>query len=597
MSAAATLEKTGSQKRLTPLLDAATRAQRMRATVVLSGLLVGFAALGGRLYELQVRDHDHYAAIARKQQQRVRTILPWRGNLLALEDGRAVVIASSLARGSLLVERKEDRDNDRFMEKLERALELTPGERAVVVEKLEKNAVFFFRRRKLGAEDMEKLRAARLEAAQVLEEPVRAYPFGPFAVQTLGLLSADGEGVSGVEKAFEEQLRGVRGLREVELDNRRGELVDSSSVEVDARAGLSVVTTLDRRIQAIVEEELDGIVAAWQPEGAACVVVDPHTGNILAMGSRPTFSPESLAGVAPTAYKNRALCERYEPGSTIKPLVVGTAWDKGLGDPARAISCPRTWHLENRRKLIEDHSEVGETDEAGVLVQSSNVGAVKIGSRLGMANIRRALETFGLGRLTGVEIPGEATGNIRNFAKTDATTLGSVCQGYAFNVTALQMALAYGAIANGGTLYRPRIVLELRNGEGETVRRFEPTAVARVLSDHVARDWLAPALERVVSDPHGTAHACKVPGYTLAGKTGTTKKIVEGHYSERECVTSFCGFAPHDDPRIAFAVVVFSPSTAKGKVWGGTVAAPAASAIAGKALKYLGVAPREVPEK
>jgi cell division protein FtsI (penicillin-binding protein 3) len=595
LSALATIEKSGTQKRPKPASlgspEAASPAQRMRATVVLSSLLVAFAALGGRLYNVQVRDHDHYAQVARKQQQRIRAILPWRGNVYALEDGKPVVIASSLARGSLLVERKEERDDERFMEKLERALELTPGERAFVQEKLAKDAPFFFRRRKLTADDMEKLRAARLEAAQVLEEPVRAYPFGPFAVQTLGLLSADGEGVSGIEKAFEEQLRGVRGLREVELDNRHRELVDEASVEVDAREGLSVVTTIDRRIQAIVEEELDAIVATWQPEGAACVVVDPHTGNILAMASRPTFSPESLAGVAPAAYKNRALCERYEPGSTIKSIIVGTAWDKGLGDPERRISCPRVWHLENRKKSIEDHHEVGDTNEAGVLVQSSNVGAVQIGSRLGMANIRRALETFGLGRVSGLELPGEATGNIRNLAKTDATTLGSICQGYAFNVTPLQMALAYGAIANGGTLYRPRIVLELRNGAGETTRRFEPQPVARVLSNHVAKDWLAPALERVVSDKEGTAHACKVPGYTLAGKTGTTKKIVDGHYSERECVTSFCGFAPYDEPRIAFSVVVFSPSTAKGKVWGGTVAAPAASAITGKALKYLGVPP------
>jgi cell division protein FtsI (penicillin-binding protein 3) len=404
-------------------------------------------------------------------------------------------------------------------------------------------------------------------------------------------------GTSGIEKTFEEQLRGVRGLREVELDNTKRELVGPTSVEVEARPGLSVVTTLDRRIQAIVEEELDKTVEAWHPKGVACVVVDPWTGNVLAISSRPTFSPDDLGHAAAEAFRNRCLCDTYEPGSTIKPLVVGTAWDKGKGNPDAPIFCPKFYHLPGRKKAIEDHEEVGQTTETFVLVRSSNAGAVQIGARLGMLEIRRALETFGIGHKTGIELPAEVAGDARNLAKTDVTTLGSVCQGYAFNVTPIQMAMAYGAIANGGTLYRPRIVAALRNQAGETVREFQPVPVARVLSAHVAKDWLAPALERVVSDKKGTAHACRVPGYALAGKTGTTKKIVGGHYSERDAITSFCGFAPADQPRIAFCVVVFEPSTAKGKVWGGTVAAPAASAIAGKTLKYLGVEPKaDAPE-
>jgi cell division protein FtsI/penicillin-binding protein 2 len=573
-----------------------TAAERMKATLALSSLLVAFGGLSGRLYDLQVKEHEKYAALARKQHQRVRPLLPWRGDLNAFEDGRPVVIASSLARGSLLVEGREDRDVDSFLERLERAVDLTPGEKGMLQARLESGKPFFFRRRKLTPEEMEKLQLLRLEGANVVEEPVRAYPFSKLGIQALGMVSADGEGVSGIERAFEEQLRGVKGIREVELDNRHHELVEPTSVQVEPRAGLSVQLTIDRRIQAIVEEELDGIVATWQPKGAACVVVDPRTGRILAIATRPTFSPEDTANAPAAAFRNLALMESYEPGSTIKPLVVGTAWDEGLGAPERAISCPRVWHLEGRKKSIEDHAEVGEVNEAQVLVQSSNVGAVKIGSRLGMPRIRRALETFGLGRGTGIEL-GESIGNTKGFAKSDMTTLGTICQGYGFTATPLQMALAYGAIANGGTLYRPRIVDSLVNAQGEVVRRFEPVAVARALSTHAAKDLLAPAMERVVSDAKGTAHACQVPGYTLAGKTGTTKKVIGGHYSERECDTSFCGFAPHDEPRIAFCVVVFQPSTAKGKVWGGTVAAPAASAIVGKTLKYLGVPENRVAEE
>lgn len=572
------------------------QGERVRATLALSSILVGFGGLSGRLYQLQVKEHEHYSALARKQHQRVRSVLPWRGNVLAREDGQPIVIASSLARGSLLVEGRDERDVDDFLDRVGRAVDLSPDEKVGLRARLENGKPFFFRRRKLTPDEMDRLRAVRLEGAGVVEEPVRSYPFGGLGIQALGLLSADGEGVSGIERAFEEQLRGVKGIREVELDNRRQELVEPTSVQVDARPGLSVQLTIDRRIQAIVEEELDGIVAAWQPKGAACVVVDPRTGKVLALATRPTFSPEDTASAPAAAFRNLALMESYEPGSTIKPIVVGTAWDEGLGAPERPISCPRVWHMPGRKKAIEDHTEVGEVDEAQVLVQSSNVGAVQIGSRLGMARLQRVFENFGLGRPAGIEL-GEVPGNTKALAKTDATTLGSICQGYAFNVTALQMALAYGAIANGGTLYRPRIVDALVSSEGEVVRRFEPVPVARVLSTRTAKELLAPVMERVVSDAKGTAHACRVPGYTLAGKTGTTKKIVNGHYSEREAITSFCGFAPHDEPRIAFCVVVFEPSTKNGKVWGGTVAAPAASAIVGKTLKYLGVPENRLEEE
>jgi cell division protein FtsI/penicillin-binding protein 2 len=573
-----------------------TAAERVRASLALSALLVGMGGLAGRLYDLQVREHDKYVALARKQHERVRPINPFRGDLLAAEDGKPCVIASSLVRGSLLVEGGYERDADDFVERLSRAVVLDASERAFLAAKLASQKPFFFRRRKLTPEEMDHVQALRLDGANVVEEPVRSYPFSGLAIQTLGLLSADGDGVSGVERAFEEQLRGVRGIREVELDNRRHELVEPSSVQVDARPGLSVQLTIDRRIQAIVEEELDAVVAAWQPKGVACVVVEPHTGRILAIGTRPTFSPENTAAAPAAAFRNLALMESYEPGSSIKPLIVGTAWDEGKGSPEQAISCPKEWHLPGRRSAIEDHALVGEVDEAHVIIESSNVGATKIGSRLGLPGIRRTLETFGLGRATEIGL-GEATGNVRALSKTDVTTLGSVCQGYAFTATPLQMVLAYAAIANGGTLYRPRIVDALVNAEGEVVRRFEPIPVARVLSAHAAQDLLAPVMERVVSDPKGTAHACMVPGYTLAGKTGTTKLVVDGHYSPREIDASFYGFAPHDAPRLAIGVVVFHPSTAKGKVWGGTAAAPAAAAIVGKALKYLGVAENRAPDE
>lgn len=653
-----------------PASGAPSRAQRIRATLIIGSVLVGYGALGGRLYDVQVAQHEKYADLAQKQQHRVRSIAPDRGEILALEDGRTTVLAGSIARGSLFVEAVTEKDLERserantaidaddFLARLQLALTLTPAELAYVQDHLARNVAFYLRRRKLEAEDMERLRAVRLDRSgyhvTIAEEPVRGYPFGSLAIQVLGLVAAvesktpapkppvaaapvphttakrsshssgkkghgpqpaptpaaqpspsplpspaaqkaeiSFQGQCGLEKAFEEQLRGVRGLREVERDNIGRELVDGSSVDVEARPGLSVLTTIDRRIQAIVEEELDKTCAEWNPKGVACAVVDPYTGNVLALATRPTFQPDDLGHAPSEGFRNRALSDSYEPGSTIKALIVGTAWDQGLGSPERSIFCPKIFHLPGRPHPITDAHEVGQTDEAGVLVASSNAGAVQIGSRLGMLKIRRALETFGLGRRTGIELPAEIPGEVKNLSKTDMTTLGTVCQGYGFNVTPLQMAMAYSAIANGGTLYRPRVVAELRTADGETVRTFDPVPVARVLSAHTAKDLLAKALERVVSDEHGTAHACRVPGYSLAGKTGTSCVVVDGHYSKTEVNASFCGFAPAEDPRIAFVVAVFRPSKPGVRYWGGTVAAPAASAIVGKTLKYLGIPQRE----
>ena len=618
MSASGTQTRPGSAPG-SGLSSPPNRAQRIRATLLIGSVLVGYGALGGRLYDIQVAQHERYSDLARKQQHRVRAIAPWRGEILANEDGRPTVLAGSIARGSLFVEAVTDKDVERaeranaaisaedFLARLELALPLSDAERTYVSEHLERNTAFFLRRRKLEAEDMERLRAVRLDRSgyhvQVIEEPVRGYPFGSLAIQLLGLVATveskvaaprppvvapppprsssskkhhaaakvapapspaptpagekveqplvSFQGQCGLEKAFEEQLRGVRGLREVELDNAKRELIDPSSIDVEARPGLSVLTTIDRRIQAIVEEEIEKTCAEWNPKGVACVVVDPYTGNVLAIATRPTFQPDDLGHAKPEAFRNRALCGHVRAGLD----------DQGAHRRDGVGSGPRLAHARDLLpeglsppRAVRTRSPTRTRWARRTRPASSSTrrmsGAVQIGARLGMLKIRRALETFGLGHRTGIELPAEVAGDVRNLAKTDLTTLGTVCQGYGFNVTPLQMALAYAAIANGGTLFRPRVVAELRSPEGETLRKFEPVPVARVLSAHTAKDLLAKALERVVSDKEGTAHACQVPGYTLAGKTGTQlprdRRPLLQDRGERELLRLRSGGEPED---------------------------------------------------
>lgn len=571
------------------------RGARLFGRVALCGILIGYGLLAHRLYTLQVVEHARWRETAERQHVRLRQEPAERGRLLVSDGGdRLVPVAASLVRGSLLVEGRPGRDAVAFVSSLAAACEpdtpMTAAERAFVEDRVRRGRAFYFRRRRLEPEVMARLKACRFPHVQLEQEPVRAWPFGSLASQVLGLVGHEPGTGSGLERVLDEALTGTAGTREVRLDNLRRELVAPGGMHVPARPGLDAVLSIDRSVQAVAEAELAAMAAESEPQGAACVVVDVRTGDVLAIASWPPFDPTS-PGATIDGMRCRALTDTYEPGSTIKPLFISTAWELGLGGPDRPIDCPQRLSVPGRRKAIEDSHLVGKVFEADVIVQSSNSGAYQITSRLSGEQILRVGSGFGLGRRTGIDLPGEAPGNAAALARRDVTTIGSFAQGYAVSVTPLQMAMAYAALANGGTLYRPRLVRELRDRSGEVVRAWEPQAVSRPLSGEVARGPLRSALERVVNDPKGTARRAASDAYRIAGKTGTTKLLVDGHYHDREVVASFCGFAPADEPRLAFSVVVWAPSTAKAKAWGGTIAAPVAGRVAEQALRLLRVPP------
>ncbi|MCO5168561.1 MAG: penicillin-binding protein 2 [Planctomycetes bacterium] len=573
----------------------APRGARLFARAALCGLLVGYGLLAHRLYTLQVLEHPRWRAAAERQHVRLRPEPAERGRLLVHDGGeRLVPLAASLVRGSLLVEGRPGRDAVAFVSSLAAACEpdapLTPAERAFVEDRVRRGRAFYFRRRRLEPETMTRIKAMRFPHVQLEHEPVRAWPFGPLAAQALGLVGQEGRDASGLERVLDAALTGAPGTREVRLDNLRRERVAPGGLHVPARPGLDAVLSLDRSVQAIAEAELAAMAEQSQPQGAACVVVDVRTGDVLALASWPPFDPERPAETLP-GIRCRAITDTYEPGSTIKPLFIAAAWELGLGGPDRPIFCPQRLVVPGRKKALEDHHLVGQVLEADVIVQSSNSGAYMITQRLTGEQAQRVGSGFGLGRRSGIDLPGEAAGRADALARRDVTTIGSYAQGYAVSVTPLQMAMAYAALANGGTLYRPRLVRELRDRQGEVVREWAPQAVARPLSGEVARGPLRAALERVVNDPRGTARRAQSDAYRVAGKTGTTKLLVDGRYHDREVVASFCGFAPADEPRIAFSVVVWGPSTARAKAWGGTIAAPVAGRVAEQALRRLRVTP------
>ncbi|MEZ6185367.1 MAG: penicillin-binding protein 2 [Planctomycetota bacterium] len=585
-----------------------TTSGRRWAKAALIAVLVGYALLTVRLYQLQVAQHAQWKDRAARQHLRKRVLLGERGRFLFQDGGREVVATVSLERGSLLVEgrARSAEDQAALVATLDELLSFTPEERAKLEAYVASERSLYVRRRKLLPEQVRAIRAAKLSHVSLSVEPIRVHPFGPLTAQVVGLtrLAEDEargrevlQGTVGLERTFDAQLQGQDGYEQVRLDVRGRELVVPGTAAVPGQRGADVALTLDRSIQAVAVRELERTAAEFEPEGAAVVVVDPHTGDVLAIASWPTADPGDLGPNFQEGLRLRAITDTYEPGSTVKPLIVGTAWEQGLGGPERAISCPQSWHLPGRRKAIVDVHLVGSVTELDVLIQSSNVGAVKIADRLGKEGLHRALEAFGIGAATGLGIAGESAGNTRNLEKLHSpTVLGSVGQGYAFSVTPLQMALAYGALANGGTVYRPRLVKALVGPDGGVVQAFEPQVFGRPLSPAVVNGPLREALIAVVNSEHGTAKRAKNAEFTIAGKTGTTKLLVDGRYHEKEIVGSFCGFAPAENPRIAFSAVVWGPTTKKGRVWGGTTAGPLASRVAVQALKILNVPPSPKPE-
>lgn len=584
-----------------------TRASRLRARVLLSTLFIGYGGLAYRLHHVQITEHELWSQRARAQQMRVREIQPERGRILAREGDRAVPVAVSVHRGSLMVEGRKDRDVEAFLTSLRKAVpDLSEDEASDVEARLRAGRAFYFRRRELTTDDMARIRALprkeRLRRSSLEEEPIRAYPFGPLAAQVLGIMGpvdADGDGklddvrrgTTGLERHCESWLRGTPGQREVQLDGRRRrELVSLDHKVQPAIPGADVMLSIDRTIQRIADEELARVAKEHEPEGAAIVVVDPATGDILAMSSWPSFDPRDPGKGYAKGQHNRAIQHTYEPGSTMKPLLVATAWQLGKGGPDQMINCPLRFKVPGRRKPVVDSHTVGLVPETQVLVQSSNSGAVQITLRLSHDRIRQTLADFGLGRRTGIPLPAEARGDTRSLRKMNSAHVAAVAQGYAVLVTPLQMALAYGALANGGTLLRPRLVRAIRTREGKVIESRPRRAAARPLSSEVASGPLRDALTQVVNGPgRCTARRAKSERYLVAGKTGTTKKIVNGKYSEREVVASFSGFAPADAPRLAFTVVVWGPSTKKKRAWGGTVAAPCAGRVADRALRVMRV--------
>jgi cell division protein FtsI (penicillin-binding protein 3) len=450
-----------------------------------------------------------------------------------------------------------------------------------VLAKLSEHAGFVYLSRALPAREARAAMALKLEGISGAPTTRRVYPRGTLAAQVLGFVGTEGRGLSGLEYSENSLLKGQAGERRV-VSDALGQPISIENVKAE-RPGASLTLTLDANIQQRAEDVLDAVGRVFSPKDATAIVMDPNTGALLAVANWPQANADDPAGSPVGASQDRAVGFNYEPGSTFKAITVSGALERGLITPDTPFSIPDQIQVADR--TIHDAEEHGEETltTAEILAKSSNVGAIKIGMLEGPDAFNEWVHRYGFGARTGVELPGEETGATLPLSEYSGSSMGNLPIGQGELVTPMQMVSAYAAIADGGILRRPHVISEIDG-------RQEPQPAGhRVISARTASE-IRQMLKGVLG-PDGTASEVSVPGYELAGKTGTASKIdpATGQYSESAYVASFIGFAPASDPKLLCAVVVDEP--ASGSIYGGTVAAPAFGQIMSFALPYLRVPP------
>lgn len=549
------------------------RLVERRIGLLFAAFLLLFTVVLARAFYLQGIQGRSLASQARGQQEDIVTVPGLRGTVY---DRRGRKLAVSEDAASVYATPYQVKNPPLTARRLAPWLGLEPEE---VLESLTADSGFSYLARKVPLHAARQIEAMKLPGIGSLPDSRRTYPQGELAAQVIGAVGIDNQGLTGLESGHEDILGGEDGERVVVKD-ALGEPIRLDSLS-DAENGDDMELTVDSAIQAQTEKVLAGVGATYQPEGATAIVMDPQTSDVLAMANWPPLDPNDLDRASEDQLLNRATGFTYEPGSTYKAFTVAAAMEERLVSPSTAFGLGPTIQVADR-VIEESHEGGGGTlTVAQILAQSSNVGAVTIGLELGAEKYSRWINRFGFGHRTGLDFPGEERGIVPQLEEYSGSTMGNLPLGQGLSVTPIQMMAAYGAIANGGVLRDPRLIKSI---DGEPV---EVDTGRRVIAEKHAEE-IAVMLEGVLA-PGGTASEVTVPGYTLAGKTGTAEKAVNGGYSKTRFVASFMGFVPAENPQLLVGVIVDEP--AGGDYYGGSVAAPAFGEIASFALPYLGIPP------
>ena len=551
---------------------------KRRIIVAASALLLWSAAVEARLVFLQVVQYAELSARAERQQMRTVEAPAKRGELL---DRRGRVLAYSVDADSIYAVPTDIDDAEQAAALLCGALDdCSSQDRLALAERIDRGRAFVYVRRQATPEQAKRVAELELEGVGFMKESRRFYPNKDLAAHILGYVGIDNVGLGGIEATYDSLIKGRPGTVLIQTDARRRAF---SRVERSSTAGATLELTIDEYLQHIVERELQAGVKESDAAGGSAIVLDPASGEILAMASYPTFNPNAYGDFREQSRRNRAVQDLFEPGSTFKIITAGAALEEKVVQAEDQIDVSEGL-IRFGSRVINDDRRYGILSFEDVIVKSSNVGAIKVGLRLGAERLDTYVKRFGFGRSLSPDFSGESAGIVWDASKLNDSALASIAMGYQVGVTPLQMAAAASAIANGGELIEPRVVRAvLRDGHRVAVPR---KTLGRTVSAGTAVD-LTTIMEAVVE--RGTATLAKVPGYRIAGKTGTAAKIVDGRYSTSDYNVSFVGFVPSRDPVFTIIVVIDSPSALS--PYGGVVAAPVFQRIADGALRHYGVPP------
>jgi cell division protein FtsI (penicillin-binding protein 3) len=554
------------------------RNPRLRWLVVWVLAVVWMAVVLARLSYVQLFCYSEYFAKAQHQQQRIFEISPKRGTIY---DRKGRELAVSLPMDSVFADPSDITDAGMVARLLSHVLNVPADDLETKIREAHSPVRLA---KKLSPETVQRIDGMNLRGVFFQKENRRVYPQRELAAHVLGYVDVDEKGIGGIEYSLDKEIRGRPGRMMVVADGRRHWYDHSESA---ADPGASVVLSIDETIQYIAEKELARAIDETHAKSGAVVIQDPNTGELLAVANWPAFDPNNAGTYPEDVRTNRAVSAAYEPGSTFKVITMTGAIENGITNPDELVDCQMGQIMVSGR-LIHDWHPFGVLSVTGILENSSDVGAIKIALRLGAPRFYEAIRAFGIGQPTGIELPGENRGLLRPVENWTPSSIGSIAMGQEVSVTPIQIVSAISAVANGGTLYHPRIVHEIDGGVRGALR---PAPAPQQATDGKTAATMREMMEGVVLE--GTGKPARLDGYTAAGKSGTAQMIdtETGRFSATRYNASFVGFAPVNNPVISILVVLDSP---EGQHHGGLVGGPVFKRIAEQVLAYLDV-PHDVP--
>jgi len=554
---------------------------RLRIAFLLCLFSFFFLVVVGRAYQLQVLQSQKLVVLAERQHQRVVPLVPKRG---ILYDRKREELAISVDVDSVFAQPGKVENLAEAAKKIAPVLGKKPE---AVLKKLKEEKPFVWLERGITSEQRAVIEKHNLEGVDFLKEAKRFYPQREVGSHVVGFAGLDSQGLEGIELGYDEFLKGEPGYILIAKDALGRPISPETPGVRQSQEGCELVLTLDRNIQYVVERELKKAVQGASAKGGMAVVMNPKTGEILAMAGQPSFDPNRFSTYPAQLLKNRNITDTFEPGSTFKIFLLAAALEEGITSPKDVFFCENGTYTVGGR-IIHDTHKYGWLSLSEIIKVSSNIGASKVGKKLGRGKYHHYLKSFGFGSKTGIDLPGETSGFLPGAQHWSEVGLANISFGQGVSLTALQLTNALAAVANGGALMRPYVVKAVLDHEGTVLKENRPKQIRQVISPETAR--IVTAILKTVTEEGGTGKAASVPGYEVAGKTGTAQKALPNGkgYSDKR-IGSFFGFAPAANAQAVITVIIDEP---EGIRYGGVIAAPAFKAIAEQILPYLGAYPK-----